>query len=197
MVEFKIHAIVFFDINTLKPVSKHIYTSRFNWAERKIITEFVEFGSNELLDKLEIQNECVIKLNESDTFCIYIVKETAYYVSMGCALLIVDSNNSNSHSSYTFTIMRQIIREFISDNKIPTDQELSHFFKTKQILNDINDTKVVLKRTISKVLTRGDKIEELIEKTELLSDSSKTFLLKSKELNTCCWIFPRKYFSWF
>lgn len=195
MVEFKIHAIVFFDTNTLKPVCKHIYTSRFSWTERKIITEFVEFGSIELLDKLEIQNDCVVKLSESDTFSIYITKETAFYVSMGCALLVVESNDSQS--SYTFTIMKQMIRNYISDNKIPTDHELLQYFKTKKILNELDDTKAVLKRTISKVLTRGEKIEELIEKTELLSDSSKTFLLKSKELNTCCWVFPKKYFSWF
>lgn len=196
MVNFKIHAIVFFDTNTLKPILTHVYTSRFNWTERKIITEFVDFGSKELLSKLEINTDCIIKLNDGDTLSIYIAKDVAYYVSMGCALLVSDSVTTRDTSNL-FAILKQMIRNYISNNKIPTEQEVLQYFKTKIILDELAETKHVLKRTISKVLTRGEKIEELIEKTELLSDSSKTFLLKSKEMNSCCFIFPKKYFSWF
>lgn len=51
---------------------------------------------------------------------------------------------------------------------------------------DLDETKIILKNTIEAVLDRGEKLDDLVEKSQQLSYSSKTFYKTAKKTNSCC-----------
>ncbi|KNC74376.1 hypothetical protein SARC_13073 [Sphaeroforma arctica JP610] len=58
--------------------------------------------------------------------------------------------------------------------------------KMMKIQQDLDETKVILHKTIESVLERGEKIDTLVERSEDLSRQSKVFYTQAKKTNQCC-----------
>eukprot|EP00475_Leptophrys_vorax_P023026 TRINITY_DN3137_c0_g1_i3.p1 TRINITY_DN3137_c0_g1~~TRINITY_DN3137_c0_g1_i3.p1 ORF type:complete len:154 (-),score=43.87 TRINITY_DN3137_c0_g1_i3:57-518(-) len=58
--------------------------------------------------------------------------------------------------------------------------------KLAQIDQEIAATKKILYKTIDAAITRGEKLEDLMMKSEDISDRSKVFLKEAKKANKCC-----------
>jgi len=52
--------------------------------------------------------------------------------------------------------------------------------------NDLDETKIVLHSTIEAVLERGEKLDDLVDKSEALSMQSKAFYKTARKTNSCC-----------
>lgn len=52
--------------------------------------------------------------------------------------------------------------------------------------DDLDETKIILKNTIESVLDRGEKLDDLVNKSEALSFQSKAFYKTAKKTNSCC-----------
>jgi synaptobrevin family protein YKT6 len=50
----------------------------------------------------------------------------------------------------------------------------------------LDDTKAILTRTIEAVLERGEKLDDLVDRSDQLSKSSKAFYKTAKKTNSCC-----------
>ncbi|VEG92060.1 hypothetical protein [Legionella spiritensis] len=63
--------------------------------------------------------------------------------------------------------------------------------KVEQVKQELGEVKKIMIDNIDKVLERGERIEDLIKRTEGLADTSFLFHKKAKELNSCwpCTIF--------
>ncbi|PSS12260.1 hypothetical protein M430DRAFT_52590 [Amorphotheca resinae ATCC 22711] len=55
-----------------------------------------------------------------------------------------------------------------------------------KIQKELDETKIVLHKTIESVLQRGVKIDELVAKSDGLSAQSKMFYNQAKKQNSCC-----------
>ncbi|CAK9438676.1 uncharacterized protein LODBEIA_P29000 [Lodderomyces beijingensis] len=55
-----------------------------------------------------------------------------------------------------------------------------------KVQQELDDTKVVLHKTIEGVLQRGEKLDTLVDKSEALSSSSRMFYKQAKKTNSCC-----------
>ena len=55
-----------------------------------------------------------------------------------------------------------------------------------RIQQNLDDTKEVLHNTIDSVLQRGEKLEDLVERSGELSAQSKLFYKQAKRANSCC-----------
>ncbi|KAF2177517.1 snare-like protein [Zopfia rhizophila CBS 207.26] len=55
-----------------------------------------------------------------------------------------------------------------------------------KIQKELDETKIVLHKTIESVLERGEKIDNLVDKSKVLSGASKAFYTKAKSQNSCC-----------
>lgn len=55
-----------------------------------------------------------------------------------------------------------------------------------KIQKELDETKIVLHKTIESVLERGEKIDSLVEKSDGLSAQSKMFYKQAKSQNSCC-----------
>lgn len=51
---------------------------------------------------------------------------------------------------------------------------------------DLDETKIILRNTIEAVLERGEKLDDLVSKSEELSIQSKAFYKTAKKTNSCC-----------
>ncbi len=52
--------------------------------------------------------------------------------------------------------------------------------------DEVEETKVVLHKTMQSVLERGEKLDDLIKASESLSDQSKMFYTQARKMNRCC-----------
>ncbi|KKY33607.1 putative snare ykt6 [Diaporthe ampelina] len=55
-----------------------------------------------------------------------------------------------------------------------------------KIQKELDETKIVLHKTIESVLQRGEKIDDLVQKSDGLSSQSKMFYQQAKKQNSCC-----------
>ncbi|KAF9881911.1 synaptobrevin [Colletotrichum karsti] len=55
-----------------------------------------------------------------------------------------------------------------------------------KIQKELDETKIVLHKTIQSVLERGEKIDDLVAKSDGLSSQSKMFYQQAKKQNSCC-----------
>eukprot|EP00249_Psilotum_nudum_P010822 c22790_g1_i1 orf=258-863(+) len=58
--------------------------------------------------------------------------------------------------------------------------------KLLKIQRDLDETKVILHKTIDSVLERGEKLDSLVEKSSDLSMASQLFYKQAKKTNQCC-----------
>ncbi|KAI1799870.1 putative snare protein [Daldinia bambusicola] len=55
-----------------------------------------------------------------------------------------------------------------------------------KIQRELDETKITLHKTIESVLQRGEKIDDLVAKSDGLSSQSKMFYQQAKKQNSCC-----------
>ena len=58
--------------------------------------------------------------------------------------------------------------------------------KLLKIQQELDETKIVLHKTIDSVLARGEKLDNLVEKSSDLSKASQLFYRQAKKSNSCC-----------
>ncbi|KAG0451985.1 hypothetical protein HPP92_025918 [Vanilla planifolia] len=58
--------------------------------------------------------------------------------------------------------------------------------KFLKIQRDLDETKIILHKTIDSVLARGEKLDSLVEKSSDLSAASQMFYKQAKKTNQCC-----------
>lgn len=74
----------------------------------------------------------------------------------------------------------------------PLDEYLKRYQDPHQadalmrVQQELDETKIVLHKTIESVLQRGEKLDTLVDKSEALSASSKMFYTQAKKTNSCC-----------
>jgi len=55
-----------------------------------------------------------------------------------------------------------------------------------QVQAEIDETKIVMYDTINKMLERGEKLDDLVNKSDELSAQSKLFYKSARKTNQCC-----------
>lgn len=68
-------------------------------------------------------------------------------------------------------------------NKYQDPSQADAIMKVQQ---ELDETKIVLHKTIENVLQRGEKLDHLVDKSESLTASSKMFYKQAKKTNSCC-----------
>ena len=76
-----------------------------------------------------------------------------------------------------FARLEEVLREYEDPTKVD---------KIMKLNVQLAETKEMLHKTIDKVLERGEKLDDLVEKSSALSQQSKLFYKTAKKTNTCC-----------
>lgn len=72
------------------------------------------------------------------------------------------------------------------DEQIKKYQEPTQVDNISKIQKDLDETREVMVQNIEKVIARGEKLDDLLDKTNDLSESSKVFAKRAKNMNSCC-----------
>ncbi|XP_066310727.1 VAMP-like protein YKT61 [Miscanthus floridulus] len=74
------------------------------------------------------------------------------------------------------------------DDALTKYQDPAEADKLLKIQRDLDETKIILHKTIDSVLARGERLDSLVEKSSDLSISSQMFYKQAKKTNSCCTI---------
>ena len=124
----------------------------------------------------------------SQGICGLIISDPEYPALVAHQLLskIVDeflsSNPRSSFSSPTVTrIAYPQLKEYMVKYQDPNQAD-----SIMKVQRELDETKIVLHKTIESVLERGEKIDSLVAKSDGLSAQSKMFYQQAKKQNSCC-----------
>lgn len=173
--------------------------SDFGFFERSGADQFMSFFSTTIAERTDAGKRQSVE--EGDKYIAH-----AYARSEGlCAILITDKEYPVRPA---FTLLNKVLDDYITAHppiewKSATETsasldfpQLSNYIKKYQdpsqadsimrVQQELDETKVVLHKTIEGVLERGEKLDSLVDKSESLSASSKMFYKQAKKTNSCC-----------
>ena len=97
---------------------------------------------------------------------------------------------SYSHS-HRLSLLVHVCSSRTSTNTCRVDRALSpqdpaQADKLTKIQRDLDETKVILHKTIESMLERGEKLDSLVDKSSDLSMASQMFYKQARKTNSCC-----------
>ncbi|USP73623.1 uncharacterized protein yc1106_00897 [Curvularia clavata] len=183
--------------SALELVGEEDLTS-YNYFTRKSIGEFTTFAAGTIAQRTPI-NEATDVLENGYMFHTYAPFDPV------CGVVITDEDYP---SLAAHRMLRKVLDEFnskyprsayngfVAGNPKLSFPELKDYIKkyqdpenadsTMKIQKELDETKIVLHKTIESVLERGVKIDDLVQKSEGLSAQSKMFYTQAKKQNSCC-----------
>lgn len=127
----------------------------------------------------------------------------AYTRPEGCTGIVI--TNAEYPRRIPFELLNRVLDEFLTQNPRNTWADTSPTISYPQlqeyidkyqdpgqadtiskIQKELDDTKIVLHKTIESVLDRGEKLDTLVQRSDNLSAASKMFYTNAKKQNSCC-----------
>lgn len=96
-------------------------------------------------------------------------------------LLLHPQNEWANVTASTPALEYAALEQYLKKYQDPTQADL--IMKVQQ---ELDETKIVLHKTIESVLQRGEKLDSLVDKLEALLSSSRMFYKQAKKTNSCC-----------
>ncbi|GAA5835214.1 hypothetical protein JCM5353_002822 [Sporobolomyces roseus] len=179
--------------------------SSFSFYQRGAIGEFMNFFSRTVSERTPSGQRQSVQENsytahvysrQSDSLSGVIITDQEYPVRVAFSLLnkILDE--------FTTKVPRTQWEEKASQGRQQGKQVLVDYpqlqeYVTKyqdpkqadsimRVQQELDETKIILHKTIESVLERGEKLDSLVDKSAALSASSKSFYKTAKKQNSCC-----------
>ncbi|KAK9501119.1 hypothetical protein O3M35_002224 [Rhynocoris fuscipes] len=164
--------------------------------QRSSVQEFMAFVSKTVVERTQTATRQSV--SEGEYMC---------HVYVRCDNLagVVISNQDYPHR-VAHTLLTKVLEEFstkVPPHVWPTATESSIDYPAlamylakyqnpreadamTRIQDELDETKIILHNTIGAVLERGEKLDDLIMKSESLSVQSKAFYKTARKTNSCC-----------
>ncbi|XP_054766336.2 synaptobrevin homolog YKT6-like [Lytechinus pictus] len=170
--------------------------SSFGYFQKSSVQEFMNFTSKIVVERTQQKMRASVK--EQDYIFHVMCKESNL-----SGVIISDGDYPPRVS---FTLLNKILDEFASavspstwgtvkensanyqglESYLSKYQNPSEADPMMKIQKDLDDTKVIMHDTIESMLTRGEKLDDLVAKSDDLSAQSKTFYKTARKTNSCC-----------
>eukprot|EP01027_Heterolobosea_sp_BB2_P010654 GEZU01015614.1.p1 GENE.GEZU01015614.1~~GEZU01015614.1.p1 ORF type:complete len:205 (+),score=63.81 GEZU01015614.1:95-709(+) len=172
--------------------------SSFGFFQRGSVKEFAIFLSRTLAKRTQPGTRQQVEQNEY--FC-YVHSRTN-----GIAVALIA--DAEYPSRVAFSLCSKVLQDFTDkysgrweDDKYNTDYSLpypdlepmlqkyqnpSEADSIMKIQKELDETKTIMHQAIENVLERGEKIDNLVEKSTDISMASKAFYTSAKKQNSCC-----------
>jgi len=170
--------------------------SSISFFQRGTAQDFITFTSRILVERTGVGARQSVK--EAEYMCHVFVRADK--------LAVVCVSDHEYPPRVAHTMMQRLSEDFAGQVSAPEwskGQEVSGFtgqcevYLSKfqdptqsdamsRLQSDLDDTKIVLHNTIEAVLQRGEKLDDLVDKSEALSMQSKAFYKTARKTNSCC-----------
>ena len=159
----------------------------FSFISRYSIKEFINLFTRLCSEKTK--NDQIIQKITHEQYSVYTLKVVSRDQEFCfCITSDIDYPNYAAHS-----VLQKLKNEFNTDNW--NENKLKEFLLESQkhvittIKTELEETKVILHKNIDLLLERGEKIEDLLHKSNELSNKSISFYKMSKKTNRgCCFL---------
>ncbi|CAL2038552.1 hypothetical protein CAEBREN_17612 [Caenorhabditis brenneri] len=171
--------------------------SSFSYFQRSSVQEFMTFTSKLLVERSGLGARSSVKENEYLVHC--------YVRNDGLSAVCVTDAEYQQRVAMSF--LGRVLDDFT--NRVPSAQwavikgekdcpypglkELLERWQNPReadpmtrVQEEVEETKMVMHSTIQSVLDRGEKLDDLVKKSENLSDQSKMFYTSARKMNKCC-----------
>lgn len=168
----------------------------FSFFQRGSVQEFMTFVSKTMVERSQTASRQSVK--EGEYMCHVYVR--------GDNLAGVLLSDQEYPHRVAHTLITNVLNEFskaVPQSSWPTGSEATIVFPNlpqhlaryqnpreadamTKIQEELDETKIILHNTIGAVLERGEKLDDLVAKSEGLSMSSKAFYQTAKKTNSCC-----------
>jgi len=168
----------------------------FGFFQRGSVQEFIVFTAKILAERTQIGERQSVK--EGEYMCHTFARSDSL---VGVCFSDHEYPHRVAHTMLTKVLedfTNQIPRHLWPEKKEVTGYTgpLENYLKRYQnpveadpmmkVQNELDETKIILHNTIESVLERGEKLDDLVAKSEGLSMQSKTFYKTAKKTNSCC-----------
>lgn len=175
--------------------SAHELTS-FSYFQKGSVKEFMDFTSKILVERTAITQRSSVKEQEyqchvyvrNDSLAGVLISDHEYPQRVAFTLLnkvlddfAVKYNGSVWPTAAEGSLVFPQVAEYLQKYQNPKEADAMTKLQT-----DLDETKIILHNTIEAVLQRGEKLDDLVEKSEGLSLQSKAFYKTAKKTNSCC-----------
>lgn len=171
--------------------------SSFTFFQRSSVGQFMTFFAQTIAERTSVDQRQSVEEGE------YVGH--VYVRGEGIAGVIITDKAYPLRPA--FTLLNKVCDDFIVQHdraSIPTlaesngdnDPQLAALLQQYQspteadallkVQQELDETKIVLQQSIENVLQRGEKLDSLVDKSEALTSSSKTFYKQAKKTNSCC-----------
>ncbi|KAI5735381.1 synaptobrevin homolog YKT6 isoform X1 [Diaphorina citri] len=168
----------------------------FSFFQRGSVQEFMTFVSKTMVERSQTASRQSIK--EGEYMCHVFVRGDNL-----AGILVSDQEYPHR---VAHTLITNVLNEFskaVPPSSWPTGTEASISFPQlpqylaryqnpreadamTKIQEELDETKIILHNTIEAVLQRGEKLDDLVSKSEGLSMQSKAFYKTARKTNSCC-----------
>ena len=168
----------------------------FGFFQRGSVAEFMNFTAKIITERSAVATRSSVKEQE------YIAH--AYVRDDNLTAVLISDQEYNKRVAHS--LLNKVLDEFskvVPSKQWPTIQEnMANYTELPALLSkyqnpkeadaltklqlDLDETKIILHQTIESVLQRGEKLDDLVAKSEDLGLQSKTFYKTAKKTNACC-----------
>jgi len=176
--------------------------SQFSFYQKPSIAEFMSFFSKTVSERTQqggrqsvMENNYVAHVYNrggAERLCAVMVTDQEYPVRAAFSLLqkiLEEFTNTISQSSYerltaessANSISFPMIQTYLQKYQDPRQADA-----IMKVQAELDETKIILHKTIESVLQRGEKLDNLVDRSNALSVQSKMFYKTAKKQNSCC-----------
>ncbi|KAM5203811.1 synaptobrevin homolog YKT6 [Hipposideros larvatus] len=170
--------------------------SSFSFFQRSSVQEFMTFTSQLIVERSAKGSRASVK--EQEYLCHVYVRNDS--------LAGVVISDSEYPSRVAFTLLEKVLDEFskevdrtewpvgspasihytVLDDYLSTYQNPREADPMSKVQAELDETKIILHSTMESLLERGEKIDDLVSKSEVLGIHSKAFYKTARKQNSCC-----------
>lgn len=168
----------------------------FSFFQRGSVQEFMTFVSKTMVERTQPTSRQSVKEGEymlqvyvrADNLAGILISDHEYPNRVAHTLItkILDEFSARVPASTwptanEATVDFPILPEYLARYQNPKEADA-----LTKIQTDLDETKIILHDTIKAVLERGEKLDDLVAKSDSLSMHSKTFYKTARKTNSCC-----------
>ncbi|KAH9975287.1 snare protein YKT6 [Lactifluus volemus] len=170
--------------------------SSFSFYQRGSVAEFMTFFTKTVVERTPQGARQSVQENNytahvynrggAEQLAAVIITDQEYPVRPAFSLLSkllddfatkVPQSSFSNPSSISFPEINNYLQKY---------QDPRHADNIMRVQQELDETKIILHKTIESVLQRGEKLDNLVERSTALSAQSKMFYKTAKKQNSCC-----------
>jgi len=178
------------------PLCNATELSSFSFYQRGSVSEFLSFFAKTVVERTAQGARQSVQENNytahvynrggAEQLAAVIITDQEYPVRPAFSLLTkllddftakIPQSSFSKPSSISFPELNTYLQKY---------QDPRHADNIMRVQQELDETKIVLHKTIESVLQRGEKLDNLVERSTALSAQSKMFYKTAKKQNSCC-----------